>query len=43
MYAYKQLESDNLTGAAAVSVVLLVLSLAVLFGAALRRALGGAA
>jgi sulfate transport system permease protein len=30
VYAYKQLESDNITGAAAVSVVLLLLSLAVL-------------
>ncbi len=30
VYAYKQLESDNLTGAASVSVVLLALSLAVL-------------
>ncbi len=32
VYAYKQLESDNITGAAAVSVVLLALSLAVLVG-----------
>jgi sulfate transport system permease protein len=32
VYAYKQLESDNIGGAAAVSVVLLVLSLAVLMG-----------
>ena len=32
VYAYKQLESDNISGAAAVSVVLLALSLAVLFG-----------
>jgi sulfate transport system permease protein len=32
VYVYKQLESDNLTGAAAVSVVLLFLSLAVLIG-----------
>jgi sulfate transport system permease protein len=32
VYAYKQLESDNITGAAAVSVVLLALSLAILFG-----------
>jgi sulfate transport system permease protein len=31
VYAYKQLESDNVTGAAAVSVVLLALSLAILF------------
>jgi sulfate transport system permease protein len=30
VYAYKQLESDNVTGAAAVSVVLLALSLAIL-------------
>jgi sulfate transport system permease protein len=32
VYAYKQLESDNVGGAAAVSVVLLALSLAVLVG-----------
>ena len=32
VYAYKQIESDNITGAAAVSVVLLALSLAVLLG-----------
>lgn len=32
VYAYKQLESDNIGGAAAVSVVLLLLSLVVLFG-----------
>ncbi len=32
VYAYKQLESDNVTGAAAVSVVLLVVSLLVLMG-----------
>jgi sulfate transport system permease protein len=32
VYAYKQLESDNVSGAAAVSVVLLALSLAVLVG-----------
>jgi sulfate transport system permease protein len=32
VYVYKQLESDNLNGAAAVSVVLLFLSLAVLIG-----------
>jgi sulfate transport system permease protein len=32
VYAYKQLESDNIGGAAAVSVVLLLLSLLVLFG-----------
>ena len=32
VYVYKQLESDNLTGAAAVSVVLLFLSLAILIG-----------
>jgi sulfate transport system permease protein len=32
VYAYKQLESDNITGAAAVSVVLLALSLLVLVG-----------
>jgi sulfate transport system permease protein len=32
VYAYKQLESDNTTGAAAVSVVLLALSLVVLLG-----------
>jgi sulfate transport system permease protein len=32
VYAYKQLESDNITGAAAVSVVLLALSLLVLLG-----------
>ena len=32
MYAYKQLESDNITGAAAVSVVLLGVSLLVLVG-----------
>jgi sulfate transport system permease protein len=31
VYAYKQLESDNITGAAAVSVVLLAVSLVVLF------------
>jgi len=30
VYAYKQLESDNVTGAAAVSVVLLLISLAIL-------------
>ena len=40
VYAYKQLESDNIGGAAAVSVVLLVISLLVLFGLRLveRRA-----
>ena len=40
VYAYKQLESDNITGAAAVSVVLLGLSLLVLVGLRLveRRA-----
>ena len=32
VYAYKQLESDNITGAAAVSVVLLAVSLVVLVG-----------
>ena len=32
VYAYKQIESDNIGGAAAVSVVLLAVSLAVLFG-----------
>jgi sulfate transport system permease protein len=32
VYAYKQLESDNIGGAAAVSVVLLTLSLLVLVG-----------
>ncbi|MBI5105524.1 MAG: sulfate ABC transporter permease subunit CysT [Solirubrobacterales bacterium] len=32
VYAYKQLESDNITGAAAVSVVLLLVSLLVLLG-----------
>jgi sulfate transport system permease protein len=32
VYAYKQLESDNITGAAAVSVVLLLVSLVVLIG-----------
>ena len=32
VYAFKQLESDNITGAAAVSVVLLVVSLVVLVG-----------
>jgi sulfate transport system permease protein len=32
VYAYKQLESDNVSGAAAVSVVLLALSLLVLVG-----------
>jgi sulfate transport system permease protein len=32
VYAYKQIESDNVTGAAAVSVVLLVVSLVVLVG-----------
>jgi sulfate transport system permease protein len=32
VYAYKQLESDNVTGAAAVSVVLLALSLLILIG-----------
>jgi sulfate transport system permease protein len=32
VYAYKQLESDNVTGAAAVSVVLLAISLLILFG-----------
>jgi sulfate transport system permease protein len=32
VYAYKQLESDNIGGAAAVSVVLLALSLLVLVG-----------
>lgn len=38
VYAYKQLESDNVTGAAAVSVVLLALSLLVLVG---LRTIGG--
>jgi sulfate transport system permease protein len=32
VYAYKQIESDNISGAAAVSVVLLLVSLAVLIG-----------
>ena len=32
VYAFKQLESDNITGAAAVSVVLLAVSLVVLVG-----------
>ena len=32
VYAFKQIESDNTTGAAAVSVVLLGVSLAVLIG-----------
>jgi sulfate transport system permease protein len=32
VYAYKQLESDNITGAAAVSVVLLGVSLLILVG-----------
>ena len=32
VYAFKQIESDNIGGAAAVSVVLLAVSLAVLFG-----------
>jgi sulfate/thiosulfate transport system permease protein len=32
VYAYKQIESDNVGGAAAVSIVLLVLSLAILIG-----------
>ena len=41
VYAYKQLESDNITGAAAVSVVLLALSLVILIGIGLlaRRSL----
>jgi sulfate/thiosulfate transport system permease protein len=37
MFIFKQIESDNPIGAAAISVVLLVLSLAILFGI---RALG---
>ena len=40
VYAYKQLESDNIGGAAAVSVVLLLLSLAVLLGLRLVERLG---
>jgi sulfate transport system permease protein len=32
VYAFKQIESDNITGAAAVSVVLLAVSLVVLLG-----------
>jgi sulfate/thiosulfate transport system permease protein len=40
VYAYKQLESDNLTGAAAVSVVLLLVSLVVLIGLRLLEAWG---
>ena len=42
VYAYKQLESDNIGGAAAVSVVLLALSLRGARGAAAVRALGDA-
>ena len=40
VYAYKQLESDNITGAAAVSVVLLALSLLVLVALRLVEARG---
>ena len=40
VYAYKQLESDNITGAAAVSVVLLAVSLLVLFGLRLLESRG---
>ncbi len=40
VYAYKQLESDNITGAAAVSVVLLALSLLVLVALRLIEARG---
>jgi sulfate transport system permease protein len=40
VYAYKQLESDNVTGAAAVSVVLLVVSLLVLLGLRLLESRG---
>jgi sulfate/thiosulfate transport system permease protein len=40
VYAYKQLESDNITGAAAVSVVLLVVSLVVLAGLRVVEAWG---
>ena len=41
VYAYKQLESDNITGAAAVSVVLLVLSILILVGLRLIEGRGG--
>ena len=41
VYAYKQLESDNIGGAAAVSVVLLALSLAVLVGLRIAERWGG--
>ena len=40
VYAFKQIESDNVTGAAAVSVVLLLVSLAVLSGCASASAGG---
>ena len=40
VYAYKQLESDNVTGAAAVSVVLLAVSLLVLLGLRLLESRG---
>ena len=43
MFIFKQIESDNPIGAAAISVVLLLLSLVVLFGDPRPRALGGAA
>ena len=42
VYAYKQLESDNITGAAAVSVVLLAVSLLVLVGLRLIEGAGSA-
>jgi sulfate transport system permease protein len=41
VYAYKQIESDNVGGAAAVSVVLLVLSLAILVGLRFVERWGG--
>ena len=40
VYAYKQIESDNISGAAAVSVVLAVISLAVLIGLRLVESWG---
>ena len=42
MFIFKQIESDNPIGAAAISVVLLAISLIVLFGDPRARPLGGA-
>ena len=42
MFIFKQIESDNPIGAAAISVVLLVLSLVILIGIRGTRTLGGA-